>query len=83
VVASGAVTLSTFASRLAGPAGSLILICRSKENLTSLESRVCPLAHFRPDLSLTVYSVGDVKEADSARSGTGSAPPGLELSRKE
>ena len=35
-----------------------------------------PLANFRPDLSLTVYSVGEVNSADSAMSGSTSGLPG-------
>ena len=58
-----------------------MLTTRSIENFTSEAVRALPLANLSPDLSLTVYSVGLVNEADSAMSGTESADPGLEFRR--
>ena len=81
VVASGASMDSTLPSKADGPFGSAIFSCRSKVNFTSLESRSCPLAHFSPLLSLTVYSVGVVNSADSAKLIDGSGLPGSEFSR--
>src|SRR5687768_6930961 len=65
----------------AGPLGSAILTTRSMENFTSEDVRAWPLANLRPDLSLTVYSVGLVKDADSAMSGEASEDPGLAFMR--
>jgi hypothetical protein len=42
---------------------------RSKVNLTSEEVRSLPLANFSPGFSLTVYSVGEVNDAEVAMSG--------------
>src|SRR5215207_5884292 len=81
VESSFASTDSRFANSEEGPLGSAILTTRSIENFTSEDVRAWPLANFRPGLSLTVYSVGAVKEADSAMSGDASALPGLALSR--
>src|SRR3954454_24367795 len=75
VVSSLASVLSRLYSSEAGPFGSLIFTMRSKVNLTSDEVRSWPLAHFRPGLSFTVYSVGEVNDADSAMSGLGSGLP--------
>src|SRR5690606_32463111 len=77
VVSSGAATEARLPSRDDGPFGSAIFSTRSNENFTSLEVRSLPLANFRPDLSLTVYSVGEVNSADSAMSGVTSAVPYL------
>ena len=44
-------------------------------NFTSEEVRSWPLAHFRPGFSFTVYSVGEVNDADSAMSGWTSGLP--------
>src|SRR6476661_1253973 len=68
-------------SRDAGPLGSAILTTRSMENFTSEDVSAWPLANLRPGLSLTVYSVGVVNDADSAMSGEESAVPGLEFMR--
>ena len=70
VVSSGVSTLSRLYRRLDAPFGSAIFMLRSKENFTSELVRSWPLDHFRPDGSLTVYSLGAVNSADSARSGT-------------
>src|SRR3954468_6061173 len=75
VVSSLASVLSRLYSSEAGPFGSLIFTMRSKVNLTSDEVRSWPLANFRPGFSFTVYSVGDVNDADSAMSGLGSGLP--------
>ncbi len=75
VVSSGAATLSRLPSSDAGPFGSLIATWRSNENFTSEDVRSWPFANFRPDLSFTVYSVGEVNSADSAMSGVTSDVP--------
>jgi hypothetical protein len=54
----------------------LILRIRSKLNFTSEDVRSWPLTNFRPDFSFTVKSVGEVKSADSAMSGSTSGLPG-------
>src|SRR5690348_12248010 len=75
VVGSGAAVLARLASRDAGPFASLILSIRSNENLTSDEVRSWPLANFSPGFSLTVYSVGEVNEAEVAMLGLTSGLP--------
>ena len=81
VVSSLTVTESRLPSSEAGPLSSAMLTTRSIENFTSEDVSAWPLANFSPGLSLTVYSVGLVKEADSAMSGVESAVPGFEFSR--
>lgn len=52
VFSSGASTLSSMGNMIAGPAGSLILSVRSKENLTSSEVSASPLLNWRPSFSV-------------------------------
>lgn len=75
VVSSGVATLSRLPSNDDGPLGSAMATWRSNENFTSDDVRSWPLANFRPDFSLTVYSVGEVNSADSAMSGVTSDVP--------
>jgi hypothetical protein len=55
--------------------------CRWKLNTTSDDVRSLPLANVRPGLRVTVNSLGEVKAAVSAMSGTASGLPSGELSR--
>ena len=75
MVSSGASVLSRLPSSEDGPFSSAILSWRSNVNFTSEEVRSWPLANFRPGLSFTVYSVGEVNSADSAMSGSTSGLP--------
>lgn len=54
VLSSGVLIDEMVESSGAGPAGSLILIARSKEYLTSAEVRLLPLLNFSPSRSVQV-----------------------------
>jgi hypothetical protein len=75
VFSSGASVPARLPSSDEGPLSSAIASWRSKLNLTSLEVSALPFANVRPSLRVTVYVVGSVNSADSARSGSTSGLP--------
>lgn len=82
VLSSGVLIDAIVESSGAGPAGSLILIVRSKEYLTSAEVRLLPLLNFSPSRKVQVYVLLPSENShSSAASGTGVDAPGGKLSR--